>query len=354
MRERVAPIALQDTDAPLVGDQAALAPIGQQVRPVRDTVAPIQRQATAPVVQTVEPVQRTVAPLQQRVIEPIEQTVAPVRRTVEPVIEPVRQRVRPIVEPVLKPVQNTTDPVLKPINDLKADTVDPVVKPVRDSGGEATGTRPVAHAAPPALTEDPSVAAPKLGGVADRATQASSSSPSSTPALSAQAFEEKMKGSSVEPLAGMAQGVSTVPPNGPANTATSNVSLSENITITPPAHEKPAGGQQVTSMTAAGESSPAALSFLSVGDRTSLSHPSGEYGAAATQSQPLPIPSSLPIGSASGNAPASAASSMGGAPYAGAILVLILFALSGGMSAWYAREFLKPDSVFGLIINQPG
>ena len=67
------------------------------------------------------------------------------------------------------------------------------------------------------------------------------------------------------------------------------------------------------------------------------------------------LPQSVPFSGALPAVPAPGGSSMGGtAPDAGGVLTLLLIALLGGKALWYARNFIKPNSVYGLIINQPG
>jgi hypothetical protein len=36
------------------------------------------------------------------------------------------------------------------------------------------------------------------------------------------------------------------------------------------------------------------------------------------------------------------------------VLAAVLISLLGGKPLWHAREFLKPDSAYGMIVNQPG
>ena len=57
---------------------------------------------------------------------------------------------------------------------------------------------------------------------------------------------------------------------------------------------------------------------------------------------------------ASGGASGGSAPSSGGTGYqlSGA-LALVLISLLGGKFLWYRRDFLKPDSPFQLIVNQP-
>jgi hypothetical protein len=84
----------------------------------------------------------------------------------------------------------------------------------------------------------------------------------------------------------------------------------------------------------------------SIGDfaiTTAARNASGQLPQSLPFSGTLPAPAS---GSASGSA--SGGSSLGGA------LALLLIALLSGKFLWYARDSLKPDSVYGLIVNQPG
>ena len=362
VRERVAPVAQRNNPGRLVGGQAPPAPIERRVRPVREAVEPVERtvgQTAEPVQRTVEPVQRTVEPI----FRPVRQTAGAVTKTVEPVLKPVQETaatvVKPVqktVDPLVEPLRNTMDPVLKPaLNQVKGNT-DPLVEPVRDLGDEATGAQPVAPATPSRLTEDSSASTPMPAG-AGNANPASSPSLSLPPALAEQALAEQAlaKGttdSSATPLAEMAQGgistevFSTEASNGLA-TATGRAS---------PAHEDLAGGHRVAPTTA-GER-PALASSFPVEGRPALLDPATlttERSAAGHLSQPLPISSPPPTLPASGNAPGGAASSSGAeAPYGGGVLALVLPAFVGGRSVWRSREFFRPDSVYGLIVNQPG
>ncbi len=61
----------------------------------------------------------------------------------------------------------------------------------------------------------------------------------------------------------------------------------------------------------------------------------------------LPAP---PAPASGGSAPSSGGT---GLQLSGA-LALLLIALLGGKFLWYSRDFLKPNSAYGLIVNQPG
>ena len=384
----------QGIPAGFVNDrQANRSPIRQQVvRPAQERVAPIRRQAVEPVAQTIKPVRRTVepvfepaqrpvAPVVEPVFEPVHQVTGTVNKTAEPVLHTTKKAVEPILdttkktaEPVLKPVKETTDPVVEPLTNavgpvvkpaldrVKIDRVkknaDPSVGPVLDSGKEALNTKPVALAGPARPSADPSAGAPMLRGEGDT-NLASSSSPSSTPAFSAQALAKKMAGSSGVPLAETAQSVPSVgASHGPASA--SRASVAGDLGGTPLAHNNPAVEQRATPATASQHS--AAAPSLSMKAAEYLPSNLGsvststEHGAAAAQSpQSSPLSSPLPALPEAGNAPSSAASGSGGsAPYVGGVLALFLIALLGGKSVWHTRPSLRPDSVYGSIINQPG
>jgi hypothetical protein len=380
VRERVAPAAPQNAPGRFAGDQATPAPIEGRVRPVREAVEPVQRtvepiiapvqRRVSPVVepveravgQTAEPVQRRVDAVVEPIAEPVRQTAGTVTKTVEPVLKPVRETADPVVKPVQKtvdplvePLRNTVDPVLKPAVDQDKGNTDPLAEPVRDLGKEAKVARPVAPATPSRLTEDSSVSTPMPAG-AGNANPASSPSLSSTPALAEQALAKGTIDSPATPLAEMAQGgISTEASSGLA-TATGRATFADDLGGASPAHESLAGGHRVAPTTA-GER-PALASSFPVEGRPALldpATPTTQRIAAGHPPQPLPFSIPLPTLPASGNAPGGAASSSGGeAPHAGGVLALVLLAFVGGRSVWRCREFFRPDSVYGPIVNQPG
>jgi hypothetical protein len=77
-------------------------------------------------------------------------------------------------------------------------------------------------------------------------------------------------------------------------------------------------------------------------------------GSSSRSLQSSPF-SGAPLAPASGGASGGSAPSSGGTglQLSGA-LALLLIALLGGKFLWYVRDFLKPDSFYGLIVNQPG
>jgi len=80
------------------------------------------------------------------------------------------------------------------------------------------------------------------------------------------------------------------------------------------------------------------------------------HDASGQAPQPLPYSGTLPVLPAP--APSSASGGTSGLSGAGrdlhGALAFFLVLTLGGKFAWYARDFLKPDSAFLLPINQPG
>jgi hypothetical protein len=71
--------------------------------------------------------------------------------------------------------------------------------------------------------------------------------------------------------------------------------------------------------------------------------------------QSLPFSGAMPaVPASSGGASGSSAPSFGGAGSELGVLTLLLIALLGGKFLWNARNILKPNSIFHLVINQPG
>jgi len=68
--------------------------------------------------------------------------------------------------------------------------------------------------------------------------------------------------------------------------------------------------------------------------------------APGSPSAPLPFTGAPP-------APASGGPGSGGAPDLSGALSLLLGAVLDGEFLWHARDLLRPDSVFGPIVNQP-
>ena len=76
--------------------------------------------------------------------------------------------------------------------------------------------------------------------------------------------------------------------------------------------------------------------------------------ASRDASNPLPLPlpgtppAPVPGGASGGSAPGS-----GGGPDPTGALALLLGAVLAGKFRWHARDLLRPNSVYGRIVNQP-
>ena len=76
--------------------------------------------------------------------------------------------------------------------------------------------------------------------------------------------------------------------------------------------------------------------------------PAAARGASDRLPMPLPgaPPAPAPGGASSGSAP-------GGGPDLSGALALLLIAALAGRFLRHARDLLRPDSIFGPIVNQP-
>ena len=114
------------------------------------------------------------------------------------------------------------------------------------------------------------------------------------------------------------------------------------------------GGQQdLLTPTTSGRPAVAPL-FFSAGEHSSIVDfvTTTVYGTSNQLPRSLPFSGALP---AAGSAPGGSVPSLGGAgPDLGGVITLLLIALLGGKFVWYAHQFLKPNSAFRLLINQPG
>jgi len=74
----------------------------------------------------------------------------------------------------------------------------------------------------------------------------------------------------------------------------------------------------------------------------------------ASNHSPLPLPgvppAPAPGGASGGSGPGGAS---GGGPDLSGALASLLGAALAGKFLWHARDLLRPDSVYGPIINQP-
>jgi hypothetical protein len=101
-----------------------------------------------------------------------------------------------------------------------------------------------------------------------------------------------------------------------------------------------------------------ALTLFSAAERSSLldslTTAAAMHEVSSQSPWSLPFSGAPPAPASGGASGVSAASSGGTGPQLGGALALLLIALLGGKFLWYARNFLKPDSPFQLIVNQPG
>ena len=259
---------------------------------------------SVPATETVTPVQDTVAPVQDTVA-PVQDTVTPVQDTVTPVQDTVEpQPTGAAVGPLTGPAKQTTEPV------VGSSSLDPVLR---------AGSSPAV--------------APLLEEGAALAPSAASANSSSAPLAAT--------------VEGISLGASTP---GPAPVGSVRVGDLEG----PSSSRAPMGGQRVP-LTAPPSGRPA-VPLFSMAEHSLISDfatTTVARNASSQLPQSLPFSGALPA-PASGSA--SGGSSLGGAgPHPGGALAhQRLIALLSGKFLWYARNFLKPDSAHGLIINQPG
>jgi hypothetical protein len=102
-----------------------------------------------------------------------------------------------------------------------------------------------------------------------------------------------------------------------------------------------------------------AVPFFSEGEHSSIldfATATTVHNASSQVPQPLPYSGTLPVLPA----PTSGSASGGSSSFSGAgrdlegALAFFLILILGGKFVWYARDFLKPGSTYGLPINQPG
>ena len=126
------------------------------------------------------------------------------------------------------------------------------------------------------------------------------------------------------------------------------------------------GGQQVslTAPSSEGRSSVGSLSVLEAysslldsslfDSLTATAAAAAAHDASSRSPQSLPFSGTPPIPASGSTSGGSAPSSGGTGPHLSGALAFVLIALLGGKFLWYRRDFLKPDSPFQLIVNQPG
>lgn len=294
-------------------------PVEQAAWPVVGTVEPVVRpvhQTVAPVVGTVNnTVEYTTEPIKKQIAQPV---IRPVRDTVEPVVRPVQETINPVAKPVVESVKEAVDPVIKPVQQ----TAKPVVKPVEKT------TEPDAAAAPDRQTEPPNPPPPHKP---DELLLAQ------TLDLTGAEGGESLTGpvrQAAEPVAAPAELAPVLLQAAVATSETAEGISSSEMGVPSPGSAPTRVGVDSWVLDAAARTA------------TVVRNASSQLPQSSPLSGAPPTPA--PAG-------ASGGSSLGGAgPDLGGALALLLIALLGGKFLWYARNFFRPDSVYGLIVNQPG
>jgi len=271
----------------------------------------------------------------------VQDTVAPVQDTVQDTVAPVQDTVQDTVAPVQDTVQDTVAPV--------QDTVQDTVAPVQDTvESQPTGAAVGPLTGPAKQTTEPVVGSSSL----DLVLRAGSS-PAVAPLLeegAALAPSAASANSSSAPLAATVEGISLgASTPGPAPVGSVLVGDLEGSSSS----RAPMGGQRIP-LTAPPSDRPA-VPLFSMAEHSLISDfatTTVARNASSQLPQSLPFSGALPA-PASGSA--SGGSSLGGAgPHPGGALALLLAAQQCDQFLWHVRDFLKPDSIYGLIVNQPG
>jgi len=79
----------------------------------------------------------------------------------------------------------------------------------------------------------------------------------------------------------------------------------------------------------------------------------GFAAAARDASNHLPLPLPLPGAPPTPAPGGTSGGTSGGGPDLSGALALLLGAVLAGKFLWHARDLLRPDSVYGPIVNQP-
>jgi hypothetical protein len=278
---------------------------------------------------------------------------------INPVTKPVENTISPVIDPIVKPVQKSVDPVVEPVKE----TVDAVVGPVENTdkldpvaGGPVQRTElplgdPPVGSSPVSPTPQPT---DQFTGPTRQTAQPVAAPAASDPMLRAE--RSPVAGSAIEAgslQAGREPLVTRLEGNTPAQSAA-------RVSTSSPLNEvaAPAESEQA-SLTATMGGGRLAIPFFSDGERSSISDfatASTGHNASSQMPQPLPYSGTLPVLPA----PSSSSASGGSSSFSGVgrnldgALALILILILGGKFVWYARDFVKPDSAFQLLIKQPG
>ncbi len=123
-----------------------------------------------------------------------------------------------------------------------------------------------------------------------------------------------------------------------------------------PAESARPGGALAGDLVGSPSSSSHALSFgrhPSILDLAAAATAAARVGSSHSP-RSLPLSGAPPVPAPGGATGGSTVSSGGAGPDLGGALALILVLLLGAKFLRYARDSLKPDSIYGLIVNQPG
>jgi hypothetical protein len=311
----------------------------------------------------------------------------PVLDTAKPVTDPVLETAKPVTGPVLDAAKPVTDPVLgtaKPVLDTARPVTDPLLEaaePVTGPAHEAVGpsVSPLEERAEPpsaaAPVERPEglLAAPRAAAQGRPDGSALDSSPAVGPVLEGGPLQEASalrsgggafspRPADAAPIASSAAPMSsTRSPYDTFTRASEGTFSSMGNSSSPPAAAARASGALAGAPAGDLEGSYSSRA-LSLGGLPSIL----DFVAAATaaareassqlpQSSPLSgAPPAPAPGSAPGSAPGGSSAGSGGAgPDLSGALALLLGAALAGKFLRYARDSLRPDSVYGLIVNQP-
>jgi hypothetical protein len=260
--------------------------------------------------------------------------------------------------PVVDTVGPTPKPVVEPVKETSGGTAtNPVVDPTNNRQNPPIGfgapTATVRQPAPvPASAElDPVLRAEGSATVAPAPDEAGALQGS---ALQASALRGSSGSSSVSGLAEAAAASSATALDViPLGIPSAGVSTSESV---PASRALVSGGRQVVPTTPSIGEGPVG-SLPALGAYSSSMLDSFTTTAAPARDASSQSPQSLPFSGTLPAAPAPSGASGGagsGGPDLGGVLAALLISFLGGKLLWYARNFLKPDSVYGLLVNQPG
>ena len=335
----------------------------ETVKPVLDTTNNTSEPIVNPVRQTADPVVGTVRP----VVDAVDETTSPVKDEVDPIVQPVKETLDPVAKPVVDPVKETVDPIAKPVQETTkpvVHTADSVVKPVVDPEAEMPGPDPDATTAPVQRTE-PMVPPPRKPDELLAQTHPTTEATGEPPKVPAHQTAEPVPDAAEigprnraegSPIAApvLDEGASRVS-GGPPVPSQARAAVASLATTVEDASSHALMGGRRSPLAAPTSRRPMGRFFLAREHIDSAAITAAARDTASHSHRSLPLSGALPT-PAPGSASGGSAPSLGGAgPDAGsAALALLLSMLLGGKFLWSACTLLRPDSVYGLIDNQPG